>query len=145
MHQPTKASTEMRAPLYPFPRSSPVARTEPTEPRFVVARPDVCEIQTTLSSALASINARDDVTRTEIWIIGPRPSLPRLTPEARTACAWTCHPSSLHYISSPLLLLPAASITTSSGPRPSCLSSSACSSPPHLAQGAPRKRPQLSI
>lgn len=44
-----------------------------------------------------------------------------------------------HHISSPLLPLPAASITTSSGPnKSSCVSSSACSSPRHLAQGAPR-------
>lgn len=81
VHQPGKASTEMRAPLYPFPRASPAARTESTEPRFVVARRAVCEIQTTSSPPLDSIiSTRDDVTRTEIWIIGARPSLPRLPP-----------------------------------------------------------------
>lgn len=50
-----------------------------------------------------------------------------------------------HHISSPLLPLPAASITTSSGPnKSSCLSSSACSVPRHLAQGAPRTQLQLN-
>jgi hypothetical protein len=84
--QPGKLFTEIGAPLYPSPRLPvplPPPRPDPTGPRFVVAQPGVCEIQTTLSlppgrpSALCK--PRDDVTRTEIWIIGARPSVPRLT------------------------------------------------------------------
>lgn len=66
---------------------SPVARTDPTEPRFVVAQRDACGIQTTPSlPPLASINPIDDVTRTEIWIIGARPSIPRLTQGSNCLC-----------------------------------------------------------
>lgn len=46
---------------------------------------------------LALVNTRGAVKRTEIWIIGARPSVPRLTQASncQTACAWACGLASL--------------------------------------------------
>lgn len=50
----------------------------PGLPCPIFTQQDAREIQNNINLLpLASINPRDDVTRTEIWIIGARPSLPR--------------------------------------------------------------------
>lgn len=138
VHQPGKASTEIGAPLYPSPRSCPGGqnRTHGTSLRPRSTGPFVrFKRHRPLPPGSNKHQRRCDKNR-DMDNRGPAlasTSHPRFELPVPVLAI---HP---HHISSPLLPLPAASITTSSGPnKSSCVSSSACSSPRHLAQGAPR-------